>query len=82
MRLPLVALFFLVLSIPGLADTPLIWITNADISNVLSIRDGYEEILFGTNDGFLHCWQLGSCSTGYDPWPQFQHDLGRSGVLE
>jgi len=45
-------------------------------------RDGTVEILFGTNDGFLHCWQLGSCSTGYTPWPQFQHDAGRSGVLE
>jgi len=31
---PLFALFFLVLSIPALADTPLIWTTNADSSNV------------------------------------------------
>jgi hypothetical protein len=45
-------------------------------------RDGTVEILFGTDDGLLHCWQLGSCSTGYAPWPQFQHDPGRSGLLE
>jgi hypothetical protein len=30
----------------------------------------------------LHCWHFGSCSTGYTPWPQFQHDSGRSGLLE
>ena len=88
MRLPLFALFFLVLSIPALADTPLIWTTNADSSNVSFIVsaslewNGNVEILFGTNDGLLHCWQLGSCFTGYAPWPQFQHDPGRSGVLE
>ncbi|MCK5134057.1 MAG: hypothetical protein KAR40_18145, partial [Candidatus Sabulitectum sp.] len=45
-------------------------------------RDGKVEIVFGTNDGLLHCWELGICTTGYAPWPQFQHDSGRSGVLE
>ncbi len=45
-------------------------------------RDGKVEIVFGTSDGLLHCWELGTCSTGYSPWPQFQHDCGRSGVLE
>ncbi|PIE52071.1 hypothetical protein CSA37_08430 [Candidatus Fermentibacteria bacterium] len=45
-------------------------------------RDGKVEIVFGTNDGLLHCWKLGSCSVGYAPWCQFQHDNGRSGVLE
>ena len=149
MRLPLFALFFLVLSIPAPADTPLIWTTNSEFEgasigsptgptalgdlngdgeadvlfgtmlsedwNLLGLgsdgeylesgldfpyilpeevtadggiaigdidRDGTVEILFGTNDGFLHCWQLETCSTGYVPWPQFQHDAGRSGVLE
>jgi len=45
-------------------------------------RDGTIEIVFGTSDGKLHCWELGSCSTGYAPWPQFQHDDRNSGVLE
>ncbi len=45
-------------------------------------RDGKVEIVFGTGDGLLHCWELGSCSTGYAPWPQHRHDAGRSGVLE
>jgi hypothetical protein len=45
-------------------------------------RDGSVEVVFGSSDGYLHCWELGSCSTGYSPWPQFQHDSGRSGVLE
>lgn len=45
-------------------------------------RDGTVEIVFGTSDGYLHCWELGSCSTGYAPWTQFQHDDGRTGVLE
>jgi hypothetical protein len=45
-------------------------------------RDGTIEIVFGTSDGSLHCWELGSCTTGYTPWPQFQHDDGRTGVLE
>ncbi|MCK5036821.1 MAG: hypothetical protein KAS73_13080 [Candidatus Sabulitectum sp.] len=45
-------------------------------------RDGTIEIVFGTSDGFLHCWELGSCDAGYTPWPQFQHDDGRTGVLE
>ena len=45
-------------------------------------RDDYIEIVFGTSDGLLHCWELGECSTGYAPWGQFQHDHGRTGVLE
>ena len=45
-------------------------------------RDGKVEIVFGTNDGLLHCWEFGTCTTGYLPWPQFQHDYGRSGTLE
>ncbi len=45
-------------------------------------RDGNIEIVFGTSDGLLHCWELGDCSTGYAPWVQFQHDHGRTGVLE
>ena len=45
-------------------------------------RDGKVEIVFGTNDGLLHCWELGLCVTGYAPWPQFQHNSGRSGALE
>ncbi|MBN2859918.1 MAG: hypothetical protein JXK93_06625, partial [Sphaerochaetaceae bacterium] len=40
------------------------------------------EIVFGTSDGLLHCWELGDCSNGYAPWTQFQHDHGRTGVLE
>ncbi len=49
----------------------------ADIDN-----DGNVEIVFGTSDGLLHCWELDSCTTGYAPWTQFQHDYGRTGVLE
>jgi len=45
-------------------------------------RDGNIEIVFGTTDGLLHCWEFGTCSTGYAPWVQFQHDYGRTGVLE
>lgn len=45
-------------------------------------RDGTMELVFSTSDCKLHCWELGSCSTGYAPWPQFQHDDGRTGVLE
>ena len=45
-------------------------------------RDGTVELVFGTSDGKLHCWELGSCTTGYSPWTQFQHDDGRTGVLE
>ncbi|MCK5037233.1 MAG: hypothetical protein KAS73_15155 [Candidatus Sabulitectum sp.] len=45
-------------------------------------RDDNIEIVFGTSDGKLHCWELGSCATGYAPWPQFQHDYGRTGVLD
>jgi len=45
-------------------------------------RDGNIEIVFGTTDGLLHCWEFGTCSTGYAPWVQFQHDAGRTGVFE
>ncbi|MCD4707639.1 MAG: hypothetical protein K8S62_07855 [Candidatus Sabulitectum sp.] len=45
-------------------------------------RDNKVEIVFGTSEGLLHCWELESCATGYAPWPQFQHDSGRTGVLE
>jgi len=45
-------------------------------------RDDNVEIVFGTSDGKLHCWELGACATGYAPWPQFQHDYGRTGVLD
>ncbi|MCK5115896.1 MAG: hypothetical protein KAR44_04805 [Candidatus Aegiribacteria sp.] len=44
--------------------------------------DGNIEIVFGTTDGLLHCWEFGTCSTGYAPWVQFQHDDGRTGALE
>ncbi len=45
-------------------------------------RDGAVEVLFGSSDGLLHCWEFESCSTGYTPWPMYQHDCGRSGALE
>jgi hypothetical protein len=45
-------------------------------------RDGVVEMVFGTSDGRLHCWELGTCTSGYAPWPQFQHDEGRTGVLQ
>lgn len=45
-------------------------------------RDGVVEMVFGTSDGRLHCWELGACTSGYAPWPQFQHDEGRTGVLQ
>ncbi|MCK5842777.1 MAG: VCBS repeat-containing protein, partial [Candidatus Sabulitectum sp.] len=45
-------------------------------------RDGKVEIIFGASDGLLHCWELGTCATGYAPWTQYQHDAGRTGVLE
>jgi len=45
-------------------------------------RDGKVEIVFGTSEGLLHCWELGTCTTGYAPWTQYQHDAGRTGVLE
>ncbi len=45
-------------------------------------QDEYIEIVFGTSDGLLHCWELGDCTEGYAPWVQFQHDHGRTGVLE
>ncbi|PIE52917.1 hypothetical protein CSA37_04545 [Candidatus Fermentibacteria bacterium] len=44
--------------------------------------DGKVEVVFGTMDNYLHVWELGSCSTGYAPWPQCQHDAARTGVLE
>jgi hypothetical protein len=45
-------------------------------------RDGYIEVVFGTIDGLLHCWEFESCPTDYAPWVQFQHDRRRTGVLE
>ena len=45
-------------------------------------EDGIIEIVFGSSDGKLHCWELGDCTEGYASWPQFQHDNGRTGVLE
>ncbi|RKZ06726.1 hypothetical protein DRQ25_13300 [Candidatus Fermentibacteria bacterium] len=45
-------------------------------------QDSNIEIVFGTTDGLLHCWEFGTCSTGYAPWVQFQHDHSRTGVLE
>jgi hypothetical protein len=45
-------------------------------------RDGTIEIVFGTSDGLLHCWELGPCTAGYTPWPQFQQNEGRTGTLE
>jgi hypothetical protein len=44
--------------------------------------DGEVEVVFGSSDGLLQCWELGSCASGYSPWPQYQHDSGRSGALE
>ena len=49
----------------------------ADIDN-----DEKVEVVFGTTDNYLHVWELGSCTEGYAPWPQCQHDAGRTGVLE
>ncbi|MCD6588998.1 MAG: hypothetical protein J7K88_10665, partial [Candidatus Fermentibacteraceae bacterium] len=49
----------------------------ADIDN-----DGRVEVVFGTMDNYLHIWELGSCASGYTPWPQCQHDAARTGVLE
>jgi hypothetical protein len=48
----------------------------ADIDN-----DEYVEVVFGTLDNYLHVWELGECEEGYAPWPQCQHDAGRTGVL-
>jgi len=48
----------------------------ADIDN-----DGYVEVVFGTQDNYLHIWELGECVRGYSPWPQCQHDAARTGVL-
>jgi hypothetical protein len=44
--------------------------------------DGKIEVVFGTMDNYLHVWELGSCTTGYAPWPQVQHDAARTGALE
>jgi len=44
-------------------------------------EDEAPEIVFGTSDGLLHCWQVGECSEGYAPWVQDRHDAGRTGVL-
>ena len=44
-------------------------------------RDGKVEVVFGTLDNYLHVWELGSCTSGYAPWPQCQHDAARMGVL-
>ena len=43
--------------------------------------DGKLELVFGTMDNYLHVWKLGSCSVGYAPWPQTQHDAQRTGAL-
>jgi hypothetical protein len=69
------------------ADTPIFKTTLADNSRVAlttltALSRKAVELVFGTSDGCLHCWELGSCSTGYAPWCQFQHDDGRTGVLE
>ena len=45
-------------------------------------RDGNVEVVFGTDDGLLHCWEFDSCSVGYAPWSMYQHDCERSGSLE
>ncbi|MCK4506095.1 MAG: hypothetical protein KAW14_10795, partial [Candidatus Aegiribacteria sp.] len=66
-------------------DFPFTLPEGVEVSSGFSIadidRDGKVEIVFGTDDGLLHCWELGSCSVGYAPWPQHRHDAGRSGVL-
>ncbi len=81
------ALTVLLLSGFSYADTPLIRTTVADSSRVGLIAQtplSWEtvELIFGTSDGCLHCWELGSSSAGYAPWTQFKHDPRRSGVLE
>jgi hypothetical protein len=43
--------------------------------------DGKVEVVFGSMDNYLHVWELGSCTSGYAPWPQCQHDAARTGVL-
>ncbi len=71
---------------PENIDFPFLLPEGVDVSSGFSIadidRDGKVEIVFGTGDGLLHCWELGTCSEGYAPWPQHRHDAGRSGVLE
>jgi hypothetical protein len=44
--------------------------------------DAVPEIVFGTSDGLLHCWEVGECTAGYAPWPQTRHDASRDGALE
>ncbi|MCK4505917.1 MAG: hypothetical protein KAW14_09885, partial [Candidatus Aegiribacteria sp.] len=67
-------------------DFPFTLPEGVEVSSGFSIadidRDGKVEIVFGTDDCLLHCWELGTCTTGYAPWPQHRHDAGRSGVLE
>ena len=67
-------------------DFPFLLPEAVEVSSGFSIadidRDGKVEIVFGTDDCLLHCWELGTCTTGYAPWPQHRHDAGRSGVLE
>ena len=67
-------------------DFPFLLPEEVDVSSGFSIadidRDGEVEIVFGTDDCLLHCWELGTCTTGYAPWSQHRHDAGRSGVLE
>jgi len=69
-----------------LDDFPFTLPEGVEVSSGFSIadidRDRKVEIVFGTDDGLLHCWELGACSEGYAPWPQHRHDAGRSGVLE
>ena len=71
---------------PQNIDFPFLLPEGVDVSSGFSIadidRDGKVEIVFGTDDCLLHCWELGTCITGYSPWPQHRHDAGRSGVLE
>lgn len=45
-------------------------------------HDGKVEVVFGSDDGLLQCWELGDCPEGYAPWPQYQCDCGRSGELD
>ncbi len=62
-------------------DFPFLLPEGVKVSSGFSIadidRDGKVEIVFGTDDGLLHCWEFGSCSTGYTPWPQHRHDAGK-----
>jgi hypothetical protein len=70
----------------GLSSLGFPYILPAEIRGGFCIADidGDEniELVFGTTDGYLHLWQLGSCDEYYSPWPQCQHDAARTGVLE